>query len=380
MERISTEWIGASEALGKALPPPDTPAQMDSTLTASREQALPTKRPLAISNWLLAVAALVFLMVVVGGITRLTESGLSITEWKPVSGAIPPMSHSDWQHAFDLYKQTPEYLEINGPAGMTLAQFKFIFFWEWFHRLIGRLIGVAFAVPLLWFAAKRAIPEGYGWKLVGLLILGGMQGLLGWYMVMSGLVDRTDVSHFRLSAHLLLAFAIMSALIWVALDLRLLARTGEDRPARFTGAAFATIAVLFIQLLFGAWVAGLNAGQVASDWPLMQGRIFPEGVDWSNGAFFALTHDPFLIHFIHRWWAWVVVAALVIFARLIRRIEGGRPASVAIHSAFGTQILLGILTVLTGVAIWLAALHQAVGALVVASTVWGAHVLGRRGR
>jgi cytochrome c oxidase assembly protein subunit 15 len=351
---------------------------MDSTLTASREQALPTKRPLALSNWLLAVAALVFLMVVVGGITRLTESGLSITEWKPVSGAIPPLSHSDWQHAFDLYKQTPEYLEINGPAGMTLAQFKFIFFWEWFHRLIGRLIGVAFAVPLIWFAARRAIPQGYGWKLGGLFVLGGMQGVLGWYMVMSGLVDRTDVSHFRLSAHLLLAFAIMSALIWVALDLRLLARTGEDRPARFTGAAFATIAVLFIQLLFGAWVAGLNAGQVASDWPLMQGRIFPEGVDWSNGAFFALTHDPFFIHFIHRWWAWVVVAALVIFARRIKPREGGRSASIAIHSAFGTQILLGILTVLTGVAIWLAALHQAVGALVLASTVWGAHVLGRR--
>jgi len=373
-------WIGVSEALGKALSPTDTPAQMDSTLTAPREQALPTKRPLAISNWLLAVASLVLLMVVVGGITRLTESGLSITEWKPVSGAIPPLSNSDWQHAFDLYKQTPEYLEINGPAGMTLAQFKFIFFWEWFHRLIGRLIGVAFAIPLLWFAAKRAIPQGYGLKLVGLFVLGGMQGVLGWYMVMSGLVDRTDVSHFRLSAHLLLAFAIMSALIWVALDLRMLARTGENRPARFTGAAFATIAVLFIQLLFGAWVAGLNAGQVASDWPLMQGRVFPEGVEWSKGAFFALTHDPFLIHFIHRWWAWVVVAALVIFARLIKPREGGRSASIAIHSAFGTQILLGILTVLTGVAIWLAALHQAVGALVVASTVWGAHVLGRRGK
>jgi cytochrome c oxidase assembly protein subunit 15 len=353
---------------------------MDSTLTASREQTPLTKRPLAISNWLLAVAGIVFLMVVVGGITRLTESGLSITEWKPVSGAVPPLSHADWQHAFDLYKQTPEYLEINGPAGMTLAQFKFIFFWEWFHRLIGRLIGVAFAVPLLWFAAKRAIPQGYGWKLVGLLLLGGMQGVLGWYMVMSGLVDRTDVSHFRLSAHLLLAFAIMSALIWVALDLRQLSRTGEDRPSRLTGAAVATLIVLFIQLLFGAWVAGLNAGHVANDWPLMQGRLFPEGVDWSNGAFFALTHDPFLIHFIHRWWAWVVVAALVIFARLIRRIEGGRPASIAIHSAFGTQIILGVLTVLTGVAIWLAALHQAVGALVVASTVWGAHVLGRRGK
>lgn len=334
-------------------------------------------RPLAVSNWLFAVAALVFLMVVVGGITRLTESGLSITEWNPVSGAIPPLNHADWEHAFRLYQQTPEYREINGPAGMTLAQFKFIFFWEWFHRLIGRLIGVAFALPLLWFALTRAIPEGYGGKLVGLLVLGGLQGVLGWYMVMSGLVDRTDVSHFRLSAHLLLAFAIMGALIWVALDLRQLARTGENRPARMTGTAIATLAVLFVQLLYGAWVAGLNAGQVASDWPMMQGRFFPDGIDWSRGIGFALTHDPFLIHFVHRWWAWVVVAALVIFARLIRKRPNGRPASIAIHSAFGTQIILGILTVLTGVAIWLAALHQAVGALVVASTVWGAHVLGR---
>ena len=137
---------------------------------------------------------------------------------------------------------------------------------------------------------------------------------------------------------------------------------------------------MFIQLLSGAWVAGLNAGQVANDWPMMQGRFFPDGVDWSNGAYFALTHDPFLIHFIHRWWAWVVVAALVIFARRIKPRDGGRPASLAIHSAFGTQIILGILTVLTGVALWLAALHQAVGALVLASTVWGAHVLGEARR
>lgn len=351
---------------------------MDSTLSVSAERLAPPKRPLAIANWLLAVASLVFLMVVVGGITRLTESGLSITEWKPVSGAIPPLTQSDWSHAFDLYKQTPEYIEVNGPAGMTLEQFKFIFFWEWFHRLIGRLIGVAFALPLLWFAVKRAVPEGYGWKLVGLLILGGLQGALGWYMVMSGLVDRTDVSHFRLSAHLLLAFAIMGALIWVALDLRTLARAGEDRPARLTGASVATVAVLFVQLLYGAWVAGLSAGAVANDWPSMQGRFFPEGVDWSNGAFFALTHDPYLIHFIHRWWAWVTVVALVIFARLIRKRPGGHRASVAIHSAFGIQIILGIVTVLTGVALWLAVLHQAVGALVVASTVWGAHLLGRR--
>jgi len=166
--------------------------------------------------------------------------------------------------------------------------------------------------------------------------------------------------------------------VWVALDLRQLARTGNDRPARMTGFAIAILAILFVQLLYGAWVAGLNAGSVANDWPTMQGRLLPDGIDWSNGAVFAFTHDPFLIHFIHRWWAWVTVAVLVVFARRLRPLDGGRAASRAIHSAFGTQIVLGILTVLTGVAIWLAALHQAVGALVVATTVWGAHVLGRR--
>ena len=194
---------------------------------------------------------MVFLMVVVGGITRLTESGLSITEWKPITGAIPPLTHDQWQHAFDLYKATPEYREINGPAGMDLAQFKFIFFWEWVHRLIGRLIGVLFALPLLWFAWKRAIPQGYGWKLVALLILGGSQGALGWFMVQSGLVERTDVSHFRLSAHLLLALFIMAALIWTALDLRQLAKTGENRPARLTRAGMFTATILFVQLLLG---------------------------------------------------------------------------------------------------------------------------------
>jgi cytochrome c oxidase assembly protein subunit 15 len=327
---------------------------------------------------LFIVAALVFLMVVVGGITRLTESGLSITEWKPISGAIPPLTQQEWVKAFDLYKATPEYQQINGPAGMDLAAFKQIFFWEYVHRLLGRVIGLVFALPLLWFAVRRAIPRGYGWKMIGLLLLGGAQGALGWYMVVSGLSDRTDVSHFRLSAHLLLALTIMAALIWIALDLRRLAVTGEDRPSRLQGASVATMVILFVQLLYGAWVAGLDAGQVAPSWPDMQGRFLPEGINWSRGTAFALTHDPFLIHFVHRWWAWVVVAALVIFARQVKRARGGRLASIAIHSTFGTQIILGILTVLTGVAIWLAALHQAVGALVVASTVWGAHALGQR--
>src|SRR4249919_3497225 len=348
---------------------------MDSALAQPAASAAASPRPLAIANWLLLVAGLVFLMVVVGGITRLTESGLSITEWNPISGAIPPLTHEQWQHVFDLYKQTPEYREINGPAGMGLAEFKFIFFWEWVHRLIGRLIGVAFALPLAWFALKRAIPGGYGWKLVALLLLGGSQGLLGWYMVMSGLVDRTDVSHFRLSAHLLLALFIMAALIWTALDLKYLAKTGENRPSRLTRSALLTGSILFVQLLLGAWVAGLNAGYVASDWPLMQGKFVPEGIDWSRGAGFALTNDPFLIHFLHRWWAWVVVAALVIFARRVKPIDAR--ASKAIHAAFGTQILLGIATVMSGMNIVLAVCHQAVGALVVASVTWGANSVGR---
>ena len=335
-------------------------------------------RPRAISNLLFLTALLVFAMVVVGGITRLTESGLSITEWKPISGALPPLSHADWVRAFDLYKQIPEYREINGPAGMTLEQFRHIYWWEFVHRLLGRLIGLVFGAGLLWFAIRREIPKGYGWKMVGLLALGGLQGALGWYMVESGLQYRTDVSHLRLSAHLLLALTIMSALVWVALDLRRLASTGEDRPSRLTGLALATIAVLYVQLLYGAWMAGLNAGQVAPSWPDMQGRFFPEGVDWSRGAAWALANDPYLVHFVHRWWAWIVVVGMVIFARKVRTVPGARAASIAIHSTFGTQIVLGILTVLSGVAIWLAALHQAVGALLLASTIWGAHEVGRR--
>jgi cytochrome c oxidase assembly protein subunit 15 len=347
---------------------------MDSTLGRPDAPESPT-RPYAIANWLLCVAGLVFVMVVVGGITRLTESGLSITEWNPIRGAIPPLTHEQWQHAFDLYQRTPEFREINGPAGMDLAEYKFIFFWEWVHRLLGRLIGIAFALPLAWFALKRQIPQGYGWRLLALLLLGGGQGFLGWFMVQSGLTERTDVSHLRLSAHLLLALFIMAALIWTALDLKRFSRSGEKRVARLTRAGFFTAVILFIQLLLGAWVAGLNAGYVASDWPLMQGKLYPDGVDWSLGPVHALTSDPFLLHFMHRWWAWVVVAALVIFARRVK--PNDRRASTAIHSAFGTQVLLGIATVMSGMNIVLAVLHQAVGALVVAAFAWGANVDGR---
>ena len=333
-----------------------------------------TPRPIAISNWLYSVAFLVFIMVVVGGITRLTESGLSITEWKPITGALPPLSEADWLSEFQKYQQIPEYQEISGPAGMTRADFKFIYFWEWVHRLLGRMIGVAFALPLLWFAAKRAIPSGYGVRLVALLALGGLQGTIGWWMVSSGLSERTDVSHFRLAVHLLTALFILGGLVWTALDLRQLAR-GQNRPARLTGLGMAVLAVLVVQLLFGAYTAGLNAGYVSSSWPLMNDYFVPGGINWAAGIWSALNNDPYLIHFIHRWWAWVVVGVLLILARKVRPID--RRSSIAIHIAFGSQILLGIATVMTGVDIHLAVLHQAVGALVVAATVWGVHILGR---
>ena len=353
-----------------ASPAPAEPSIAEPSSAAGRE------RPLAIARWLLAVAALVFAMVVVGGITRLTESGLSITEWKPVSGALPPLSAADWLHQFQLYQATPQYQQVSGPAGMTLGQFQFIFFWEWAHRLLGRLLGLVFALPLIWFAVKRQIPRGYGVRLAALFVLGGAQGAIGWFMVLSGLEGgRTEVSPYRLSAHLLMALFLFAALIWTALDMRRLGREPDAAPARLTRFGAAALAVLFVQLMLGAWVAGLRAGQVSNSWPLMNDRLIPDGIDWSNGVGFALTHDPYLIHFVHRWWAWGVVVMLVLFARALKPID--RRATRAIHAAFGTQILLGIATVMSGVALPLAVLHQAVGALLVGATVWGAHSYGQ---
>jgi len=344
---------------------------------ASNPRQETTARPEVLIKWLSFIALLVFAMVVVGGITRLTESGLSITEWKPITGALPPLSEAAWASEFEKYRQIPEYIEINGPAGMTLAQFKFIYFWEWVHRLLGRLVGVAFALPLAWFWVKRAIPVGYKLRFVALMALGGLQGAIGWWMVSSGLSARTDVSHYRLATHLLTALFILGGLVWTALDLKLLTRDSNAKPAKLTGFASLVLAILFVQLLFGAWVAGLNAGYVSNSWPLMNDRFVPDGIDTTKGTIYALVNDPFLTHFVHRWWAWVAVIALIMLARRTRA-AGVRPASVAIHSAFGAQILLGIATVITGVNIILAVSHQAVGALLVAATVWGAHVLGRQ--
>lgn len=328
-------------------------------------------RPLALAHWLYAVAAMVVVIVMVGGITRLTESGLSITHWSLVTGILPPLTEQAWQAEFDLYRQTGEFRFESGPAGMDLAAFKFIYFWEWFHRILGRLIGLAFLLPMVWFWIRGAIPQGYKPRLLALFALICGQGALGWYMVASGVgTDLTDVSHFRLSAHLLTALFLLGGLVWTARDLQMLARDPAARPAILTMQSLAIGSIVFVQLLLGAWVAGLNAGHAAYDWPLMNGQFLPQP-DLSKGWLWALTHDPFLLHFLHRWWAWIAVAALVWLARRVRKSD--RMASIAIHSAFGTMFLLGIATVLSEVSLWVAVSHQLVGALLVASIAWGMH-------
>ena len=333
--------------------------------------------PLLLIRWLYTVAAHVFLIVIVGGITRLTESGLSITEWKPVSGIIPPLNEADWLAELEKYRQIPEYQLIN--KGMSLADFKIIYFWEWIHRQLGRVIGLALVLPFLWFWVSKKIPAGYTLRLAALVSLVGMQGALGWWMVSSGLELRTDVSHFRLSAHLLTALFLFAGIIWTIRDLQTLAANGSARPARMTSLGFGVAAILFIQLLFGAWVAGMNAGTITTHWPMMDdaGTFFPAAqADWTNGALFAAMNDPFILNFIHRWWAWVAVGAMIVLAARVKRL-GARPISIFIHSAFGIQIILGIATVMTGVNITLAVMHQAMGAILVAATTLGIYELGR---
>lgn len=331
-------------------------------------------RPLALARWLEIVAGMVVMIVLVGGITRLTESGLSITEWNVVTGILPPLTEAAWLAEFAKYQATPEFRLEAALGGMTLGDFQFIFFWEWFHRLIARVIGLVYALPLAWFWLKGAIPAGYKGRMLGLLALGGLQGLIGWLMVQSGLVgDMTDVSHFKLSLHLLTALTLLAGLVWTARDMRRLATDPAARPARLTAGAALVAGVLFIQLLLGAWVAGLNAGHAAYDWPLMNGRLVPD-VDWSRGVLWTVTNDPFILQFLHRWWAWVAVAALVWLALRVRMTD--RFAAIAVSAALGTMVLLGIATVMSEVSLWIAAAHQLVGALTVAATVRAMHSNG----
>jgi cytochrome c oxidase assembly protein subunit 15 len=296
-----------------------------------------------------------------------------MVRWEPISGTIPPTSPEAWEAEFEAYKATPEYQKIN--RGMTLREFKNIFFWEYVHRLLGRFIGLAFAIPLAWFALKRAIPAGYAWRLTGLLALGGLQGFIGWWMVASGLVDRPEVSHIRLATHLLLALLIFGLLIWTALDLRNLARNAAARRARLPVVAAWTISLLGLQLLFGAYVAGLDAGHAYNSWPKMGEEWFPSGTPMLQPFITNFADNPIVVQFVHRWLAWVVAAAaFLLAARAWAR--GLTMLASAVIVAVAAQIGLGIATLLTGVEIWIAVAHQAMAALLVASIVATAHALG----
>ena len=333
-----------------------------------------TARPRAVALWLYAVAALVFAMVVVGGITRLTESGLSMVRWEPISGVVPPLDDAAWHAEFEAYKAYPEYQKVN--RGMSLDEFKAIFFWEYLHRVLGRFIGLAFAVPLAWFWARRMIPEGYKPRLLALLALGGLQGAIGWWMVASGLVDRPDVAHDRLAVHLGTALVILGGLVWTARDLMAHHRCeGRSRLTVFSALALLALAV---QIVLGAFVAGLNAGHAFAEWPLMGGHFFPEGVQWLEPLWRNPGDNPVVVQWVHRWWAWIAAAMLVILSVRTSRESGGSAPRLVLL-LLTAQIILGIATLLTGVALHVAVAHQAVAALLVWAAVACAHGLGRPG-
>ena len=333
-------------------------------------------RPRSVARWLFVVAGLIVAMVVIGGITRLTESGLSITQWKPISGIIPPLNQAQWQADFDNYKRIPEYAAFN--RDMTLAGFKHIFFWEYLHRLWGRLIGMAFALPLLWFAVRRQIPTGYGWRLGALLALGGFQGAIGWWMVASGLSVRTDVSHIRLAVHLLTALTILAGIVWTALDLMALHRDPSAPPARLTRTAVLALAALVVQLVYGAFTAGLDAGYAFASWPLMGDALFPAGVPMVDPAWRNAIDNPVVVQFFHRWWAFATAAALVWLA--IRATRAGSKAGLWVVLLVTLQIVLGIATLMSGVQIDIAVAHQGNAALLLIATVFAAHAIGGRDR
>lgn len=324
------------------------------------------RRPIVL--WLLSVAALVFAMVLLGGYTRLTESGLSMVNWHPLSGLLPPLDAASWQREFAAYQAYPEFQKLN--SWMGLADFKAIYYVEYAHRMLGRLTGLAFLLPFLWFLARRRVDRQLGLKLAGLFLLGAAQGGLGWFMVKSGLVDRPDVSHYRLTAHLGLAVAIYGALIWVAL--------GEMGPERGGGQGGGpggrrlsrhlglVVGLIYLQILLGGLVAGLDAGHAYNTWPLMAGRWLPDGLfelsPWAVNFF----DNALTVQFDHRLVAYGIVAVMAALLWRARGIDwnGGPGRSLLVLGAgLGLQVGLGIATLLAVVPVSLGVAHQA-GALV----------------
>lgn len=312
--------------------------------------------------WLYAVAFLVFLMVIVGGATRLTDSGLSITEWKPIHGAIPPLSQADWLEEFEKYKQIPEYEKVN--KGMSLEDFKFIFWWEWGHRQLGRFIGIAFFLPMLFFWTTGRLTDRMKPRVLVLFVLGGLQGAIGWWMVASGLSERVDVSQYRLASHLTLASVIFAALLWVARGYRQPDQApicvSADRHFR----PFALLAILILgQIFLGALVAGTHAGGSYNTWPLMDGSIIPDGLYDMTPAWLAAFEDHLTIQFNHRMMAYLILAT-TLWASIRLRCDAYahplRTMNWALLATIFAQVVIGIATLLLIVPLNLALTHQAV--------------------
>jgi cytochrome c oxidase assembly protein subunit 15 len=333
--------------------------------------------PRAVAAWLFACCALVFAMVVVGGVTRLTHSGLSIVEWQPIVGTLPPLTDAQWQQAFAKYRLTPEYRLVN--HAMDVAAFKGIFWWEYFHRLLGRLIGVAFLVPLAWFALRRRLPAGLAPKLAAIFVLGGLQGAMGWYMVQSGLVDDPRVSHFRLTAHLGLALAIFAAMFWIGLGLlrREAATDGRLTGLRRAGAALA--ALVFVMALTGGLVAGIRAGFAYNTFPSMNGYLVPPEIlmlePWYRNFFYNMA----TVQFDHRLVAWALALVVPIFWWRVRHNDAAtravRAGADLLLAMLAVQVALGIATLLMRVPVPLAAAHQAGAVLLFAAALNVAHAL-----
>ncbi|MGD9828274.1 MAG: COX15/CtaA family protein [Hyphomicrobiaceae bacterium] len=315
--------------------------------------------------WLYGIAALIFAVLVVGGATRLTGSGLSITEWQPIMGIVPPLSEQDWQTAFAKYKQIPQYREIN--RGMSLAAFKQIFWWEWLHRFLARMIGFAFAIPLAIFWLRRHIDSGLALKLLAILALGGLQGFIGWIMVASGLVDRTSVSHYRLTIHLGLAILILGLVFLMARSMSAPEGSTCRSSVAFRRSAYGLAGVVYLQILLGALVAGLHAGLSHNTWPLMDGRLIPNGLGVMSPWYVNLFENVLTVQFNHRMLAYILVIwASVHFYLSLTTSQGERIrfGAGALVAALLLQVVVGIYTLITFVPVMLALLHQATAVFV----------------
>ena len=324
--------------------------------------------------WLLAIALIILAMITIGGLTRLTGSGLSITEWEPIMGAIPPLNDAQWADAFAKYQKIPQYVLEN--RGMSLEAFKGIFWWEWTHRFLGRLLGVAFFIPFLWLAWNGAIRKSDWSRMLLLFLLGGLQGFIGWWMVESGLETRVSVSQYRLAIHLGTALLLLIAILWIALEYLRDLKTDKPKAA---GRAFGMAALVYVQMLLGALVAGLHAGLIYNTWPDMNGRVFPEGAFFHQPWWINFFENPGLAQFDHRIGAYVVAGfAVWIFARGIQLTGYAKKSAKLVAGITAFQVGLGIFTLMLQAPEGLAALHQVTAAALLSAAVWHAYELRYR--